>query len=192
MVHNTHQAIKKRAIPKVMLRSALAGRSSGALTSFNDNGRVPGSPNPIVPTPGINPNQFDARIKINKVPSREKTLGIMCLPTMPSKVTYRVSTTASNRFWTPLGMRDIFAVDRRAQTTTRIVTITVTNIEFVNQLTFRLRGFAVTVSCSAASKYVSSIGRSLSSDRDTPPAIKPDKNKQVAVLEGERPSKERL
>src|ERR1700676_1614496 len=94
----------------------------------------------------------------------------MFLPTMPSKVTYRVSTTASNRFWMPLGIRVILAVDRRAQTTTRTVTITVTNIELVNQPAFWLKEFALTVSSSAASKYVNSIGISLTSDQDTPPA----------------------
>src|ERR1700675_5133890 len=96
----------------------------------------------------------------------------MCLPTMPSKVTYRVSTTASNRFWMPLGIRVICAVDRRAQTTTRTVTITVTNIELVNQLALWLKEFAVTVSSSAASKYVSSIGISPTGDQDTPPATR--------------------
>jgi hypothetical protein len=61
-------------------------------------------------------------------------------------------------------------VDRRAQITTRTVTIIVTNIELVNQLAFEIRTFGVTVS-SAASKYVSSIGISLSSDNDTAPAL---------------------
>src|SRR5271165_1917146 len=72
----------------------------------------------------------------------------------------------------PLGMRDILAVDRRAQMTTRTVTIMVTNIELVNQVAFGLSAFASTVSCSAANKYVGSIGRSLFSDRDTPPATR--------------------
>jgi hypothetical protein len=71
----------------------------------------------------------------------------------------------------PLGIRLIFAVDRRAQITTRTVTIIVANIEFVNQLAPEKRGLAVTVSSSAASKYVSSIGISLSGDRDAPPAL---------------------
>src|ERR1700722_4635004 len=172
MVQNSHQTIKKSAIPNVMLRSALAGRKSGCDTPFRVSGAPPLSPKPIVPTPGTNPNQFAARIKINSVPSSEKTLGIMCLPTMPSKVTYRVSTTASKRFWMPLGIRVILAVDRRAQTTTRIVTITVTSIELVNQLAFWLKEFAVTVSSSAASKYVNSIGISLTSDQDTPPVTR--------------------
>src|ERR1700730_2835677 len=171
MVQNSHHAIKKRAIPNVMFKSALAGRKSGRVTASRGSGTPALRPKPIVPTPGTKPNQFAARIKINSVPSSEKTLGIMCFPTMPSKVTYRVSTTASNRFWIPLGIRVIFAVDRRAQITTRIVTITVTNIELVNQLAFWLKEFAVTVS-SSASKYVTSIGISRTSDRDTPPATR--------------------
>jgi hypothetical protein len=48
------------------------------------------------------------------------------------------------------------------------VTINVTNIELVNQPP--ISAFGVTVSCSAASKYVGSIGMSLSSGYDTPPA----------------------
>jgi hypothetical protein len=51
------------------------------------------------------------------------------------------------------------------------VTIIVANIEFVNQLAPEKRGLAVTVSSSAASKYVNSIGISLSGDRDAPPAL---------------------
>src|ERR1700722_18716041 len=169
MVQKSHHTLKKSAIPNVILRSALAGRSSGRVTSFRPNRPPPGSPNPIVPTPGTNPNQFAVRIKTNRVAIREKTLGIICLPTMPSKVTYRVSTSASNRFCTPSGTRVIFCVDRRAQTTTRTVTIIVTNIEFVNQLALETRLLGVTVS-SAASKYVNSIGISLSSENDTAPA----------------------
>src|ERR1700736_5437112 len=152
MVHTTHQAIKKSAIPNVMLRSALAGRSSGALTSFNDNGRVPGLPNPIVPTPGINPNQFAARMKINRVARRGNTLGIMCRPTIPENVLYSVSTTPSKRFCGPDGTSCISRVAQRATQTISAVTITVNKKEFVNQLANGETGVAFTEICSAAIK----------------------------------------
>jgi hypothetical protein len=90
-----------------------------------------------------------------------------------------------------LGTRDIFAVDRRAQITTRIVTITVTNMEFVNQLAFSKSVFGVTVS-SAASKYVSSIGISLSHDNDTAPALWRKGANESRRWEGENPSKQWL
>src|SRR5260370_30300657 len=86
----------------------------------------------------------------------------------------------------PLGIRVIFAVDRRAQITISTVTMIVTNIELVNHGILGNRGLAVTVSSSAASRYVGSIGISPYRHKDTSPAIN-RRSKPPEGLEGERP-----
>ncbi len=75
---------KTKAMPRVMFKSALAGRSKGASTTCNEANAPRCGPKPTVPTPGRSPNQLETRMKINNVASNGNTLATMWRPTMPS------------------------------------------------------------------------------------------------------------
>ena len=75
------------AIASVMFMSAVVGRSSGVSTC----GTLRNAPGlscaqPIDPTPGKSPNQFEARMKIKRVARNANVLEIMCRPTMLSSM----------------------------------------------------------------------------------------------------------
>ena len=70
------------AIANVMLRSALPARSSGRVTS---NPCSPCTPQPIVPAPGISPNQFVARMKMKIVAKNQNVFFTSPGPMMLSR-----------------------------------------------------------------------------------------------------------
>ena len=67
---------------KVMFRSALPPRNSGRVTSKPCG---VATPQPIVPTPGIKPNQLVKRMKMNMVAKNQKVFFTRSAPRMLSR-----------------------------------------------------------------------------------------------------------
>ena len=77
-----HSTVKIAAIAKVMFKSALPPRSNGRVISKPCSLRMP---QPIVPTPGINPNQFVNRMKMKIVAKNQNVFFTRSRPMMPSR-----------------------------------------------------------------------------------------------------------
>ena len=82
MAQTIQQAKKIMAMAKVMFRSALPPRSSGVETS-NPCGL--GTPQPMVPTPGMSPNQLVNRMKMKTVAKNQNVFFTSSEPMMPSR-----------------------------------------------------------------------------------------------------------
>ena len=83
--------MKTPAMAKVIFKSAVVGRRmatlrSSALMLCQAPTCEESAAKPTEPTPGRSANQFETRMKIKRVASREKTLLTMCGPTISSKV----------------------------------------------------------------------------------------------------------
>ena len=74
--------VKIAAIAKVMFKSALPPRSNGRVISKPCSLRMP---QPIVPTPGIKPNQFVNRMKMKIVAKNQNVFFTRSRPMMPSR-----------------------------------------------------------------------------------------------------------
>ena len=59
-------------------------------------------PHPIVPTPGMRPIQFAARMKMKMVAKNQNVRSTRCVPMMLSSRPYRLSTSHSRKFCAPL------------------------------------------------------------------------------------------
>ena len=107
------QAKKIMAIAAVMFRSALPPRSSGLEIS---NPCQVGTPQPMVPTPGMSPNQFVNRMKMKTVAKNQNVLFTRSEPMMPSRNSWSASTSHSRKFCAPAGTSRILRVANRAKT----------------------------------------------------------------------------
>src|SRR6185503_15938127 len=86
-------------------------------------------PHPIVPTPGISPNQFADRMKMKIVAKNQNVRLTRCGPMTPSRKSYSPATSHSRRFWAPLGTRFMSRVAIRAKMIKATATIQVTTME---------------------------------------------------------------
>src|ERR1039458_3250733 len=85
----------------------------------------------MLPTPGSSPNQLVKRIKMNTVPKNQNVFFTRPAPMMPSRNSYRASTSHSQKFCAPVGTGCILRVATRVKTIRPNATTHVTTIELV-------------------------------------------------------------
>src|SRR5262249_684528 len=92
---------------------------------------APWCPQPMVPTPGIRPIQFAARMKMKMLAKNQNVRPAKWVPMIPTMNLYKPSTSHSRKFCAPLGINSIFLVATCANTIKPAATIQLTIIELV-------------------------------------------------------------
>src|SRR5690349_7820953 len=78
----SHKTIKMTDMAEVIFRSALPPRSKGRVTS---NPWAVSTPQPMVPTPGMSPNQLVNKMKMKMVAKNQKVLLTKSAPTISER-----------------------------------------------------------------------------------------------------------